>query len=85
MSLGMPKPQFISRFHNKSVCDILKNKKMKVPIVLEPVYANNCLSKEKYTAVSISEAGSMISQLLIMIPISKKFVYMEVSALRKKS
>lgn len=63
MSLGMPKPQFISRFHNKPVCDILKNKKMKVPIVLEPIYANNCLSKEKYTAVSISEADSMISQL----------------------
>lgn len=63
MSLGMPKPQFISRFHNKSVCDILKNKKMRVPIVLEPVYANNCLSKEKYTAASISEADSMISQL----------------------
>lgn len=63
MSLGMPKPQFISRFHNKSVCDILKNKEVKVPIVLEPVYANNYLSKEKYTADSISRADSMISQL----------------------
>lgn len=63
MSLGMPKPQFISRFHNKSVCDILKNKEVKFPIVLEPVYTNNCLSKEKYTAASISEADSKISRL----------------------
>ena len=36
---------------------------MKAPIVLEPIYANNCLSKEKYTAASINEADSMISQL----------------------
>ncbi len=63
MSLGIPKPQVISRFHNKSVCNILKNKEMKAPIVLEPIYANNCLSKEKYTAASINEADSMISQL----------------------
>lgn len=63
MTLGVPKPQFISKFHNKSVCDILKSKKLKTPIVLEPIYANNYLSKEKYRANSMSEADSMISQL----------------------
>ncbi len=63
MALGIPKPRFISRFNNKSVCDILKNDEVKNPIVLEPIYANNYLSKEKYTADSMSEADSMISQL----------------------
>lgn len=63
MSLGMPKPQFISKFQNKSVCDIFKSKKLKTPIALEPIYANNYLSSEKYMANSMSEADSMISQL----------------------
>lgn len=63
MSLGMPKPLFISKFHHKSINGILKNKKMNFPITLEPIYTNNYLSNQNYIVHSMSELYSMFHTL----------------------
>ena len=81
MTLGIPKPLFITKYNYKSVCNLLKEQKVKTPIILEPVYANNYLPVDNYKVNSVSEADALISEIFNSdLEINELYLYETISS-----